>query len=171
LSPRAASRLESLGFTQVYDYVTGKVDWLANGLPTEGKRARSLRAKDCVRRDIPSCRRSDPVSEVWERVQAAGDDACVVVNEAGIVLGSVSGEAFDAAPESTIEQVMDPGPTTIRPHVSLAEITEYFQQRHSDRILVTTAEGRLMGVLYRRDAERLLSEATADKESLEARSN
>jgi CBS domain-containing protein len=73
-------------------------------------------------------------------------------------------EVLDTAPELTVEQVMDPGPTTIRPHISLAEITEYLQQRNSDRILVTTAEGRLMGVLYREDAERLLSEATADKE-------
>jgi rhodanese-related sulfurtransferase len=161
LSPRAASRLENLGFTQVYDYVTGKVDWLANGLAAEGKEARSPRAKDCVRRDVPSCRLGDPLGEVWGRVRAAGDDACVVLNEAGIVLGAVSGEAFDAAPESTAEHVMDPGPPTIRPHVPLAEITEYLQQRDKDRILVTTAEGRLMGVLYRRDAERLLGEATA----------
>jgi predicted transcriptional regulator len=155
------SRFEKLGFTQVYDYVTGKVDWLANGLPTEGKEAGSLRAKDCVRRDVPSCRLGDFLGKVWERVQAAGDDACVVVNEAGIVLGSVSGEASDAAPESRVEHVMDPGPPTIRPHVSLAEITEYLQQRDKDKILVTTAEGRLMGTLYRQDAERLLGEAAA----------
>jgi Mg/Co/Ni transporter MgtE len=89
---------------------------------------------------------------------------CVVVNEAEIVLGSVSGEALRAAPESTVEQVMDPGPATIRPHVSLAEVTQYLQQRPRGRILVTTAEGRLLGVLYRQDAERLLDEATADKE-------
>jgi predicted transcriptional regulator len=163
LSPRAAWRLETLGFTQVYDYVTGKVDWLANGLPTEGKGARSLRAKDCVRRDVPSCRLDDSLGKVWERVQAAGDDACVVLNEADIVLGSLSGEAFAAAPESTVEQAMDPGPTTIRPHVSLAEITDYLQQRDRDRVLVTTADGQLMGVLYRQDAERLLGEASAHK--------
>jgi predicted transcriptional regulator len=164
LSPRAAWRLESLGFPQVYDYVTGKVDWLANGLPTEGKAARSLRAKDCVRSGISTCHLSDRLGEVRERVRTAGHDACVVVNAVGIVLGSVSGEVLDTAPELTVEQVMDPGPTTIRPHISLAEITEYLQQRDSDKILVTTAEGRLMGVLYREDAERLLSEATADKE-------
>jgi rhodanese-related sulfurtransferase/CBS domain-containing protein len=163
LSPRAASRLETLGFTQVYDYVTGKVDWLANGLPTEGKEARSLRAKDCVRPDTPSCRLGDSLGEVWERVQAAGDDACVVVNEDDIVLGFLSGEAFAAAPESTVEQVMDPGPPTIRPHVSLAEIAEYLQHRDRDRVLITTAEGRLMGVLYRQDAQRLLGEASTHK--------
>jgi Mg/Co/Ni transporter MgtE len=136
---------------------------LANVLPTEGKGARSLRAKDCVPQDMPSCRLGDSVGEVWQRVQAAYDDACVVVNEAGVVLSSVSGEAFAAAPESTVEQVMDPGPTTIRPHVSLAEIAESLQHRDRDRVLVTTAEGRLIGALYRQDAERLLSEATARK--------
>ncbi len=29
MSPRAAARLETLGFTKVYDYVGGKTDWLA----------------------------------------------------------------------------------------------------------------------------------------------
>ena len=32
MSPRAAWRLESLGFSHVYDYVAGKIDWLAAGL-------------------------------------------------------------------------------------------------------------------------------------------
>ena len=36
MSPRAACRLESLGFGEVYDYVAGKLDWMAAGLPTEG---------------------------------------------------------------------------------------------------------------------------------------
>jgi rhodanese-related sulfurtransferase len=31
MSPRAASRLESLGFTEVYDYIDGKLDWMAAG--------------------------------------------------------------------------------------------------------------------------------------------
>ena len=37
MSPRAACRLEAFGFRPVYDYVTGKADWLASGLPTEGR--------------------------------------------------------------------------------------------------------------------------------------
>src|SRR2546430_16920519 len=35
MSPRAAARLEQLGF-DVYDYALGKVDWMARGLPMEG---------------------------------------------------------------------------------------------------------------------------------------
>jgi hypothetical protein len=37
-SPRAACRLETLGFGEVYDYVAGNVDWLAHNLPIEGRR-------------------------------------------------------------------------------------------------------------------------------------
>jgi rhodanese-related sulfurtransferase len=34
-SRRAAARLEALGYTQVYDYEGGKMDWKQAGLPTE----------------------------------------------------------------------------------------------------------------------------------------
>ena len=73
MSPRAASRLDSLGFTQVYDYVTGMADWTANGLPTEGKivgvlregvvRRGVLRARDAVRTDIPTLRLGERVGD------------------------------------------------------------------------------------------------------------
>ena len=39
MSPRAACRLETLGFASVDDYVGGKEDWLAHELPTEGELA------------------------------------------------------------------------------------------------------------------------------------
>src|SRR5438309_12115020 len=34
MSPRAAWRLESVGFSEVSDYVAGKNDWMSAGLPT-----------------------------------------------------------------------------------------------------------------------------------------
>ena len=46
LSARAASRLESLGFTHVYRYTPGKDGWLAMGLPTDGPEAATPRAGD-----------------------------------------------------------------------------------------------------------------------------
>jgi hypothetical protein len=36
MSPRAAWRLESIGFTRVHDYVAGRADWGSFGLPLEG---------------------------------------------------------------------------------------------------------------------------------------
>jgi rhodanese-related sulfurtransferase len=87
LSPRAAWRLESLGFAEVYDYVDGELDWLAAGLPTEGRNADVPRAGDVARRDVPTCRLEEPIGQVRERVRAAGWDACVVVNDQRVVLG------------------------------------------------------------------------------------
>ncbi len=34
-SPKAAQRMEALGYRQVFDYEAGKVDWQEAGLPTE----------------------------------------------------------------------------------------------------------------------------------------
>lgn len=34
-SPKAAQRMEELGYTDVYDYEAGKADWKAAGLPVE----------------------------------------------------------------------------------------------------------------------------------------
>ena len=36
MSPRAACRLDALGFNQVYDYTLGFADWKAAGEPIEG---------------------------------------------------------------------------------------------------------------------------------------
>ena len=55
MSSRAAWRLESLGFGDVYEYVDGKLDWMAAGLPTEGTNNDQPRAGDVARKDAPVC--------------------------------------------------------------------------------------------------------------------
>src|SRR5207245_7830164 len=87
MSARAAWRLESLGFVQVYRYTAGKADWLANGLPTEGQQANKTHVADLARRDVPTCHLADKIADVQARVQAAGWDVCVVVNEKRVVRG------------------------------------------------------------------------------------
>jgi len=64
MSPRAASRLESLGFEQVYDYVAGKADWGSAGLPLEGAEGSETRAGAHVRLDAPNCRPEDRLLEI-----------------------------------------------------------------------------------------------------------
>jgi hypothetical protein len=68
-----------------------------------------LRAKDGVRRGIPTCRLTERLGDVRERVQAAGADGCVVLNVAGVVLSDLRGEAFDADPEMTAARQSQPG--------------------------------------------------------------
>ncbi len=38
-SPKAAEKLDTFGFTNVYDYVEGKADWKEAGYPMEGEEA------------------------------------------------------------------------------------------------------------------------------------
>jgi hypothetical protein len=81
MSPRAAWRLEGLGFERVYDYVPGKADWFASGLPMEGKMASVPVIRDAARRDVPTCAPTEKLGVVRERLRKAGWDRCVVVNE------------------------------------------------------------------------------------------
>ncbi len=110
LSARAAWVLASFGFERVYDYVAGKQDWFAFGLPMEGEEAGQPRAGERADRDVPTCSPSERVGAVRERVQAAGGDTCVVVNEQRIVLGLLRPRALEAAAETCVEEVMELGP-------------------------------------------------------------
>jgi CBS domain-containing protein len=158
MSPRAAWRLESLGFTRVYDYVAGKADWFASGLPIEGKLAVVPRIGDVARRDVPLCGLSDRIGDVRERAQEAGWDACAVVNEKRVVLGLLRRKELDADPEAIAEQMMRPGPTTFRPNVPVQEMAERMRERGARTVLVTTSDGTLVGQLRRDDAERVAAE-------------
>src|SRR5438874_4846002 len=64
MSPRAAWRLESIGFTRVYDYVAGKADCGSFGLTLEGRNDSRTRAASIVRADTPTCRLDEQVAEV-----------------------------------------------------------------------------------------------------------
>src|SRR5919197_692581 len=126
MSPRAAWRLESLGFREVYDYTAGKLDWLAAGLPTEGTAARLPRAGDVARKDVPTCSVEERLGNVRDRVRAAGWDACVVVNEERVVFGLLrTAELAGGDADARIEKVMRPGPSTFRPNVPIAEMAQY----------------------------------------------
>jgi len=153
MSPRAAWRLESLGFAKVYDYVTGKSDWLASNLPTEGT-LKMARIGQFLRSDVPTCSLNDRVTEVQQRARAAGWETCIVVNEQRIVLGLLRRRALEANPEQTVENVMHSGPTTFRPHTPLEEMAAFMQEHDiKTNALVTTPEGELLGVIERADVE------------------
>jgi Mg/Co/Ni transporter MgtE len=152
MSPRAAWRLESLGFTEVYEYSAGKADWGASGLPLEGEATKSVRIKDIARPEVPTCAVEDTVGTARQR---AGDwGTCIVVNEERVVLGRVFKDQLDGDPSAHVGEVMRPGTSTFRPNVSAAEMLEYMDRRHHETSLVTTSDGRLVGLVRREDVER-----------------
>jgi CBS-domain-containing membrane protein len=158
MSPRAAWRLEGLGFENVYDYVPGKADWFASGLPKEGRLASVTTIGDAARRDVPTCAPAEKVESARDRVRAAGWDTCVVVSKNRTVLGLLREKELSLGPGATVEQVMRSGATTFRPNMPVGKIAERMRERGAHTVLVTTSDGRLVGLLYRDDAERLADE-------------
>src|SRR5215210_4823410 len=128
MSARAACRLETLGYGQVYDYQAGKNDWLAAGLPREGILAGFPRAGEAVCREVPTCGLTDRVGEVAPGVAAAGWDICVVVDAQRTVLGILRDEALRGDPDATAEAAMEAGPTTFRASEMLAEAAIHLAQ-------------------------------------------
>jgi CBS domain-containing protein len=153
MSPRAAWRLETLGFDDVHDYVAGKADWSGNGLPIEGSLASVPRIGDIAERDVPTCGLGDHVGDVREQARSGGWDLCVVVNERRVVLGILRSRALKAASDSAVEDVMAPGPSTFRPNVTCHEMTHFMEDHDIRGALVTTGDGELMGFLRRADCE------------------
>ncbi|MGH7966123.1 MAG: CBS domain-containing protein [Candidatus Binatia bacterium] len=143
-----------MGFTQVFRYVPGKADWAAGRLPTAGKQSASPRAGVLARRDVPTCQLTDRLGKVRERERAVGWEAGIVVNDEGVVLGKLDQKALAADSEAVAEAVMESGPTTIRPSVPLDALAKHMRERKLDTMVVTTSDGRLVGVLYRKDIER-----------------
>lgn len=159
MSPRAAWRLISLGFTRVYDYMAGKMDWLGFDLPSEGPNAEKPRAGKTARRDVPTCRLDERLGEVHERVTQAGWDVCIVVNRIGTVLGILWGKAWNHPPDTRVEDAMREGPTTVRPDEYLDALVGRMQKRNVGGIVVSKLDGVLVGYLYREDGERALEDA------------
>jgi predicted transcriptional regulator len=148
-----------MGFSDVYDYVAGKQDWLARGLPIQGEKADRATAGVIAKDDVVTCRLTDRVGEVQERVIASSYRFALVVTEAGCLLGRLrASELEHCDPGSTAEEVMEPGPSTVRIDTELAALVERLRAGDLNFAVVTTPEGTFVGVVRRSDAERYLSE-------------
>ncbi len=156
MSPRAACRLEALGFEQVYDYILGIADWRAAGLPTEGDAPFFQTVADAMRPDVPTCAPSESIGMVGERVREAGWSDCLVIDCDGLVIGRLRSSTWDLDPLLTAADVMQSGPTTVRPNGPLDTLVKTMDRRPTPLVVVTTAQGNLLGVVLRDEARRLL---------------
>ena len=153
MSPRAACRLATLGFTDIYDYVPGKADWLARGLPREGDNPDKPRAIDLTRHDVITCGLNDTVGDVRARVAASPYGFAFVVSDVGVLLGRLRRAALDDDPHKTAEEVMEPGPSTVRADTPPAKLHERLTTQKPTTAVVTDPEGRLLGLVHRDDLE------------------
>jgi CBS domain-containing protein len=156
LSPRAASRLESLGFPRVFDYVAGKADWGSYGLLLDGQADSRTRVTAIAATDVPTCRLEESVADIAARLPDEWD-ICVVTDDARVVLGVLGRSALGSTQRTTVEDAMTPGPSTIRPSARLDAITKRMHDQSLTRIIVTRSDGVLVGLLRRDDAERAVA--------------
>jgi len=155
MSPRAASRLETLGFELVYDYVAGKADWGAAGLPLEGRPG--PRAGELARADAPTCLLGERLQAVRARVEASEWDTCLVVDAERVVLGRLGRRALVREDDLTVEAAMTAGPRTFRPDVRLGALVGSMRGRNLTSAVVTTSDGKLVGVVRLDEAEARLA--------------
>ena len=137
----------------MYDFVAGKADWGSFGLPLEGAEGSEARVGAYVRSDVPTCRLDDRLQEVCTRLDESGWDTCFVLDEGGVVLGRIGRRAIRDREDVAAEEAMMPGPSTIRPSARLRDIVERMRQQNLTNLPVTTSDGRLVGLITRRDAE------------------
>jgi Mg/Co/Ni transporter MgtE len=164
MAPRAAWRLESLGFARVYWYAGGKADWGASGLPIEGRMAQVLRVGSYVRRDVPTCLPDERLGGIRERVRAANWNTCFVLTRSGVVLGRLFEKELSGRGDVSADEVMRSGPTTFRPDVTVHQLLHYMREHDLTTVPVTTSEGRLLGLALIEDLEAAHS-ANADASS------
>jgi hypothetical protein len=150
MSPRAACRLEAIGFVEIYDYVLGIADWKAAGLPTEGEAPDIQRIADATRPDIPTARSDELLGTVFDRTVNAGWDEALVI-------GRLRTTSWEHERDIPVESVMEFGPTTVRPNMLLEPLVKRMEERGTNLVTVTTPQGILIGVVLRTEAQRLLA--------------
>jgi len=104
-----------------------------------------------VRTDAPTCRLDETVRWVRERLRGTEWDTCVVVNEERVVLGRLGRRALASDGDGTVEDAITEGPSTIRPSARLEAIAERMEKQRLTSVIVSTSDGRLVGVLRRED--------------------
>ena len=148
MSPRAACRLEQLGFQRIYDYTAGKIDWIAAGWPTDGPGPAEPRVLSAIDPNVPTCNLGDKVRDVRRRL-GPQITSCVVINDYRIVAGRLEHlDSLDPEDPRPASEVMRPGPTTIRPSDNLGAVRERMRAKNVPQLLVTTPDGELLGLLY-----------------------
>ncbi|WP_067173705.1 rhodanese-like domain-containing protein [Microtetraspora niveoalba] len=144
MSPRAARRLERLGFDRVHDYAEGKMDWIAAGLPFDGH---AVMVAQAVRRDPVIAYLDDPVDEVAERIIADPAGLAVVVDRDRLVQGVIGpAELKDVPAGATAEQAMRVGVTTVRLSEDMEPLVRRMDRHKVHQMVVTHPDGTLVGL-------------------------
>src|SRR5688572_13441239 len=111
MSPRAACRLEQLGY-DVVDYAGDKADWAAAGLALDRPPETVATVGEFCLGDVPTCGINDRVGRIAEVVSASAFETCLVVTPDRCVVGRLLPSQLREDPDRPAGEVMQPGPST-----------------------------------------------------------
>jgi len=75
----------------------------------------------------------------------------LVLSRTGVLLGRLRSSTLDHSPDGPAEQRMESGPSTVRPEIPADQLAQRLRDRDLATAIVTTPEGRLIGVVRRHD--------------------
>jgi rhodanese-related sulfurtransferase len=152
LSSRGAARLEAFGHPEVYDYAASKVAWFAMDRPAEGTTPTAERA-GAIARPAATC---PPDTALADLPEAGPGGIVVVVDDRDVVLGALDPTRLtDAGARATAIDVATPGPTSVRPSITAAELARSMDKAGEGHVVVSTLDGALIGVVERTDLDRV----------------
>jgi len=80
--------------------------------------------------------------------------ACFVLNDEGVLLGRIYRSDLRAGRGPTAADAMRPGPSTYRPDVTARDMLARMREHKLHTAPVTTSDGKLVGLVRRRDLVR-----------------
>jgi Mg/Co/Ni transporter MgtE len=101
---------------------------------------------------VPTCSLDEAVADVVAR-QPDRWDICIVTNDHHVVLGLLGRSALRADQQATVEKAMTSGPSTIRPSARVDAVRQRMREQNLTRIIVSRADGVLVGVLCVEDLD------------------
>jgi CBS domain-containing protein len=106
-----------------------------------------------MRDDAALCRPTDRIADVRDSIERSPYPFALVTSDDGTLLGRASSSALDPASNRPVWDVAEPGPKTFRPHVSAEMVAAVLADKGLRWAIVTTPEGRVLGVGSREDLE------------------
>ncbi|HEX2272635.1 MAG TPA: hypothetical protein VHG90_02045 [Acidimicrobiales bacterium] len=134
---------------------------MAYGLPVEGDDGPFVGEQVTP---LPTCRPEQTVADARALLEGSDADEVVVVAGEALAIGLVDADRLEGAADDTgLLEVMAVVPGSIRPSVTAASLAE----READRALVTTSDGRLLGVVQAGAGDGAHDHHRAEEEQLE----
>ncbi|MGH3823191.1 MAG: CBS domain-containing protein [Pseudonocardiaceae bacterium] len=132
--------------------MAGKVDWLARNLAVKGTGADVPTIGRYLRHDVVTARLDEPLADVRARVAGSTHRFALVTTVDGTLLGRLRAATLDSADDALpVSEVMEAGPSTLRPHQSAAVVRARLEDKGLTYVIVTDPDGHLLGTVHLAD--------------------